>query len=147
MYHTNDDEFQAKVNAYVEQGLSEKKAERKAAHRLLDQDTKTLAEKYQYLVSAMYGLRFSSFHHMILTDIQNYTEEGFTFRKALKKAIRKNRTSFREIVQRQESYTSSGSEDESLETDEATDTSQADSDGEEETPNKLPPQGYLRSDF
>ena len=154
VYNTNKDDFQAKVDAYLEQGLSEKKAESKAAHRLLDSDAKTLAENYQYLISAMYSLRCSSLHHSILTDIQKYTEQGIDFRKALKKAVGKHVNSLRDLVQRQESNTSSGSEDESLEseqtdqTDEDTDTSsQEESDSDAEVPKRLPPPGYIRSDY
>ena len=107
-FETHDDTYQGKIQGYMTDGLSEKKATQKASHDLHKKYRTTLMNNYREIVLSMHSLRGSAIHH----NIMEYTEKlmnkyGYRFATAFERALKKNKMAFEELIEEEESDSSS----------------------------------------
>ena len=73
----NEDKRQRKVEKYENQGLSTKKANKKANQALRDEDVRAFLLKYARLLTFSFKLRESYLHDKVINSIEKYLEKKY----------------------------------------------------------------------
>ena len=122
----NEDKWEAKVNKYIEDGLTEEEARRKADRKLKDEDLDEIMSRYESLIQYILQLKDGRLHLKVMKLVDDLVQEGTDYKKAIKIAIRK----YKHLL---ENYLDEAVDNESYEeSDDSSDDEDDDSEVEEE---------------
>ena len=113
------------MDEYLEKGLSEKQAEKKAEKELIDLDYDIFIKLYKQLMTFIIGLQDSDLHNDMLTEIIDLVDRGRSIKSAINRVVK--RDYFDELF---EEESNESEEEEGSDENEASDENKA-SDGNE----------------
>ena len=111
-YNKYDDYYEDKVTHLMKDGMKQRRAEHEASAALRPKYRKALVKGYTKLLDKMYELKFNTTHQKVIEDIEDYMDDGETFRKALALSLRNNRHLLDEVLDKEETDTEDESESE-----------------------------------
>ena len=123
---------QSKVQTYEEEGMSQSDVESRANDDMHTTYKKGLISMYKKLLTYMNGLETSVYHQKFMNDIERFENRGYSHKKAINAALKKNKHVFDQILNQfgPDSDEDSSDEDE----DDSSDEDANDEDTEDEEP-------------
>jgi hypothetical protein len=115
-YNLHDDDYLERVQEYEDEGMTNKKAQRRASDDLHYKYKKSLINIYKKFVLRMHELDNSQYHNDIMVDIHNFMDRNnHDIDSSVRLAIRMNRALFEDILEEHDddvdSYSSEGESD------------------------------------
>ena len=111
----NQREWQARVEKYTDQGLSNEDAEEKANEKMEDTDADTFIRLYSQMLKRIFLLQNGLVHNKVLKAIEQNKSDGYSLKHATRQALREQRDHILDLLEdgmsESESETSDSSED------------------------------------
>lgn len=115
VYEEYNDIYGDKVQKYMKDGDSEKKARQKATEDLFSKYVKEFTKLYRDHIIIMHNLERSPVHQKTMDDVDHLTyEKHYDFEEAVKIAVRKNKRELGELIDMED-----GEDGESADSDES----------------------------
>jgi len=121
----NEDKWEAKVDKYVNDGLTEEEARLKANRKLNGVDLDQFMSSYGTLIQYILQLKNGKLYSKVMKVVDNLLEDGMDYKKAVKVAIRE----YKHVL---ENYLDEVIDNENSDEDAASDDGDDDDDDEEE---------------
>ena len=86
----NEGKYNDLVDEYLEKGLSEKQAEKKAEKELIDLDYDIFIKLYKQLMTFIIGLQDSDLHNDMLTEIIDLVDRGRSIKSAINRVVKRD---------------------------------------------------------
>ena len=128
----HDETYQSKVQTYEEEGMTQSDVESRANDDMRTTYKKGLISMYKNLLTYMNGLEDSVYHQKFMNDIERFENRGYSHKKAIKAALKKNKHVFDQILNQFEPDSDEDSSDE--DEDDSSDEDANDDDTEDEEP-------------
>ena len=139
VYDKHDETYQSKVQTYEEEGMSQSDIESRVNDDMRPTYKKGLITMYKKLLTYMNGLDDSAYHQKFMNDIERFENREYSYKKAIKAALKKNKHVFDQILNQfgsdsdEDSSDDNSDEDDSSDED-ANDKGNDDDDTEDEEP-------------
>ena len=78
------------MDGFLEKGLSEKQAEKKAEKELIDLDYDIFIKLYKQLMTFIIGLQDSDLHNDMLTEIIDLVDRGRSIKSAINRVVKRD---------------------------------------------------------
>ena len=98
-YRKHDKVYGQKMQALEDEGSSRKEADEDVTEQLKHRYVKSLADIYKKFLTKMHAMKKNSAHKEILNMIAWYEGRGYAFEDAIRKALRRKRHVFEEILE------------------------------------------------
>ena len=98
VYDKHDETYQSKVQTYKEEGMSQSDVESRVNDDMRTTYKKGLISMYKKLLTYMNGLDDSAYHQKFMNDIERFENREYSYKKAIKAALKKNKHVFDQIL-------------------------------------------------
>jgi len=109
-YDTYDEQYNDRIEKYMQDGMSEKRAKQEASDLLRPKYRKAFVKNYMSFLYTMYLMKHSPIHYKVWKSMEDYIEEGKPVKRAIQMAVEDYKHLMEELLD-EESENSESDED------------------------------------